>query len=160
MLFLSLKYWVMRTVFKPVLVYDRDMQMHLPHCVTNLHSYLLKGISIYQILCLISASFKGAFILSPTFRMYHAPKVQTVQRKVRRHHFSTNLTFKLHLHIKICKFVTFCHKWSRNFLLPRFFISCSINIRAELFPSIHFGWVSYIPRWVFCPWSCSFFYLF
>ena len=67
MLFLSLKYCVMLTVFKPVLVYDRNMQMpfyaNLPHCVTNLHSNLLSGISIFQILYLILASFKGAFIL-------------------------------------------------------------------------------------------------
>ena len=93
MLFLSLKYCVMLTVFKPVLVYDRNMQMpfyaNFPHCVTNLHSNLLSGISIFQILYLILASFKGAFILSTTFRMYHVPKLQ---RKIRRHHFSTNLT--------------------------------------------------------------------
>ena len=45
-----------------------------------------------------------------------------------------------------CKFVTFCHWWSRNFLfckgksgVPRFFISYSVNIRAVLCPSIHFG---------------------
>ena len=66
MLFLSLKYCVMLTVLKPVLMYDRNMQMryaNLPHCVTNLHSYLLSGISIFQILYLILASFKGAFIL-------------------------------------------------------------------------------------------------
>ena len=77
MLFLSLKYCVMLTVLKPVLVYDRTMQMllyaNLPHCVTNLHSGLLSGISIFQILYLILASFKGAFILSPTFRIYHVP---------------------------------------------------------------------------------------
>ena len=46
----------------------------------------------------------------------------------------------------LCKFVTFFHWWSRNFLfckgesgVPRFFISYSVNIRAELCPSIHFG---------------------
>ena len=42
-----------------VLVYYRNMQMHyanLPHCVTNLHSCLLSGISIFQILYLILAS--------------------------------------------------------------------------------------------------------
>ena len=121
----------MLTVLKPVLVYDRNMQMHLyanlPHCVTNLHSNLLSGISIFQILYLILASFKGAFILSPTFRIYHVLKLQ---RKIRRDHFSQNLT---------CKFVTFFHWWSRNFLfckreseVPRFFISYSVNIRAEL----------------------------
>ena len=136
----------MLTVLKPVLVYDRNMQMHLcanlPHCVTNLHSNLLSGISIFQILYLILASFKVAFILSPTFRIYHVLKLQ---RKIRRHHFSTNLI--------VCKFVTFCHWWSRNFLfckgepgVPRFFISYSLNIRAELFPSIHFSYVSHIPR--------------
>ena len=94
MLFLSLKYCVMLTVLKPVLVYDRTMQMHLyanlPHCVTNLHSDLLSGISIFQILYLILASFKGAFILSPTFQIYHVPKLQ---RKIRRHHFSANLAY-------------------------------------------------------------------
>ena len=63
---------------------------NLPHCVTNLDSNLLSGISIFQILYLILASFKGAFILSPTFRIYHVPKLQ---RKIRRHHFSTNLTY-------------------------------------------------------------------
>ena len=60
------------------------------HCVTNLHSNLLSGISNFQILYLILASFKVAFILSPTFRIYHVPKLQ---RKIRRHHFSTNLTY-------------------------------------------------------------------
>ena len=42
----------------------------------------------------------------------------------------------------LCKFVTFFHWWSRNFLfckgesgVPRFFISYSVNIRAELCPS-------------------------
>ena len=72
MLFLSLKYCVMLTVLKPVLMYDRNMQMHyanLPHCVANLHSYLLSGISIFQIPYLILASFKGAFI--PLLRIYH-----------------------------------------------------------------------------------------
>ena len=94
MLFLSLKYCVMLTVLKPVLVYDRPMQIHmyanLPHCVTNLHSDLLSGISIFQNLYLILTSFKGAFILSPTFRIYHVPKLK---RKIRRHHSSINLTY-------------------------------------------------------------------
>ena len=84
----------MLTVLRPVLVYDRSMQLHLyanlPHCVTNLRSNLLSGISIFQILYLILASFKGAFVLSPTFRIYHVPKLQ---RKIRRHHFSTDLTY-------------------------------------------------------------------
>ena len=35
----------LKSIVKPVLVYDRNMQMHfyanLPHCVTNLHSNLL-----------------------------------------------------------------------------------------------------------------------
>ena len=129
----------MLTVLKSVLVYNRNMQIHLyanlPHCVTNLQSNLLSRISIFQILYLILALFKGAFILSPTFRIYHVPKLQ---RKIRRHHFSTDFD--------LCKFVTFCHWWSRNFLfckgesgVPRFFISYSVNIRAELCPSIHFG---------------------
>ena len=117
------------TVLIPVLVYQRNMQIYLyanlPHCVTNLHSNLLSGISIFQILYLILALFKGAFILSPTFLIYNVLKLQ---RKIRRHHFSTNLT---------CKFVTFFHWWSRNFLfckgesgVPRLFISYSVNIRA------------------------------
>ena len=66
MVFLSLKYCVMQTVLKPVVMYHRNMQMHyanLPHCVTNLHSYLLSGISIFQILYLIYSLLKGAFIL-------------------------------------------------------------------------------------------------
>ena len=128
----------MLTVLKPVLVYDRNMQIdlcaNLPHCVTNLHSNLLSGISIFQSLYLILASFKVAFILSPTFRIYHVPKLQ---RKIRQHRFSTNLTYAN---------LTFCHWGSRNFLfykgesgVPRFFISFSVNIRAELCPSIHFG---------------------
>ena len=84
----------MLTVLKPVLVYDSNMQMHLyanlSHCVTNIHSNLLSGISIFQILYLVLASFKGAFILSPTFQIYHVPKLQ---RKIRRHHFSANLAY-------------------------------------------------------------------
>ena len=130
----------MLTVLKCVLVYDRNMQMrlyaNLLHCVTNLHNNLLSGISVFQILYLILASFKFAFILSPTFRIYHVPKLQ---RKIRRHHI---FLYKFHL----CKFVTFCQWWSRNFLfckgksgVPRFFISYSVNIRAVLCPSIHFG---------------------
>ena len=128
----------MLTVLKCVLVYDRNMQMHsyanLLHCVTNLHSNLLSGISIFQILYLILASLKVAFILCLTFRIYHVPKLQ---RKIRRHHFATNLTYAN---------LTFCHWWSRNFLfckgksgVPRIFISYSVNIRAVLCPSIHFG---------------------
>ena len=64
MLFLSLKYCVMVTVLKSVLMYDGDMHYaNLPHCVTNLHNYLLSGMSVFQILFFILASFKGAFIL-------------------------------------------------------------------------------------------------
>ena len=129
----------MLTVLKCVLVYDRNMQMplyaNLLHCVTNLHSNLLSGISIFQILYLILASFKVAFILSPTFRIYHVPKLQ-------RKNQAASFLYKFDL----CKFVTFCHWWSRNFLfckgksgVPRFFISYSVNIRAVLCPSIHFG---------------------
>ena len=72
-------------------------------------------------------------------------------RDVSEHHILTlnwnktgcrNILYKFDL----CKFVTFCHWWSRNCLfckdecgVPRFFISYSVNIRAELCPSIHFG---------------------
>ena len=64
MLFLSLKYCVMVTVLKSVLMYDGNMYYaNLSHCVTNLHNYLLSGISIFLILFFILASFKGAFIL-------------------------------------------------------------------------------------------------
>jgi len=66
MLFLSLKYFVMLTVLKPVLMHNASAysyRTNLPHCVANLHSYLLSGISIFQIPYLILASFKGAFIL-------------------------------------------------------------------------------------------------
>ena len=64
MLFLSLKYCVMVAVLKSVLMYDGDMRYaNLPHCVTNLHNYLLSEISIFQFLFLILAPFKGAFIL-------------------------------------------------------------------------------------------------
>ena len=42
MLFLSLKYCVMVTVLKSVLMYDGNMYYaNLSHCVTNLHNYLL-----------------------------------------------------------------------------------------------------------------------
>ena len=128
----------MLTVSKPVLVYDRNMQMHLfanlPHCVTNLHSNFLSGISIFQILYLILASFKG---LSSFLHVSNIPRTETT-KKNRAHHFSTNLI--------LCKFVRCCHWWSRNFLfckgesgVPRFFISYSVNVRAELCPRIHFG---------------------
>ena len=64
MLFFSLKYCVMVAVLKSVLMYDGNMHYaNLPHCVTNLHNYLLWGISIFPFLFLILASFKCAFIL-------------------------------------------------------------------------------------------------
>ena len=109
MLFLSLKYCVMLTVLKPVLMYDRNMQMHyanLPHCVANLHSYLLSGISIFQIPYLILDSFKGAFILLLRFE-YTTYYTETTKR-------SQAASFLYNFYLR--KFVTFCHWWSRNFL--------------------------------------------
>ena len=128
----------MLTVLKPVLVYDRNMQMHLyanlPHCVTNLHSNLLSGISIFQILYLILASFKG---LSSFLHVSNIPRTETTKKNR-----AASFLYKFDL----CKFVTFCHWWSRNFLfckgesgVPRFFILYSVNVRAELCPRIHFG---------------------
>ena len=127
----------MLTVLKPVLVYDRNMQMHLyanlPHCVTNLHSNFLSGISIFQILYLILASLKGlsSFLLRFEYTTYRNYKEKS----------GASFLYKFDL----CKFVTFCHWWSRNFLfckgesgVPRFFISYSVNVRAELCPRIHF----------------------
>ena len=139
MLFLSLKYCVMLTVLKPVLVYDRPMQIHmyanLPHCVTNLHSDLLSGISIFQNLYLILASFKWRF--HPFSYVSNIPRTETKKK---------NQAASFLNKFDLCKFVTFCHWWSRNLLfckgepgVPRFFISYSVNIRAELCPSIHFG---------------------
>ena len=129
----------MLTVLKPVLVYDRNMQMHLyanlPHCVTNLHSNFLSGISIFQILYLILASLKGlsSFLLRfeyTTYRNYKEKSGGIISLPI----------------FDLCKVVTFFHWWSRNFLfykgesgVPRFFISYSVNIRAKLCPSIHFG---------------------
>ena len=122
----------MLTTLKPILVYERNMQVHLyANCHIVSPTFTAICYQEYQFfrlsLYLILASFKGAFILSPTFRIYHVLKLQ---RKIRRDHFSQNLT---------CKFVTFFHWWSRNFLfckreseVPRFFISYSVNIRAEL----------------------------
>ena len=88
-----------------------NMQMHyanLPHCVTNLHSYLLLGVSIFQILYLILALFKGA---NSSF--------ETTKRSQ-----AASFLYKF----DFSKFVTFCHWWSRNFLFckgeseePRFF---------------------------------------
>ena len=109
MLFLSLKYCVMLTVLKPVLMNDRNMQMHcanLPHCVANLHGYLLSGISIFQIRYLILASFKGAFILLLRFE-YTTYYTETTKR-------SQAASFLYNFYLR--KFVTFCHWWSRNFL--------------------------------------------
>ena len=71
----------MLIVSKPVLVYDRNMQMHLfanlPHCVTNLHSNFLSGISIFQILYLILASFKG---LSSFLHVSNIPRTETTKK--------------------------------------------------------------------------------
>ena len=129
----------MLTVLKCVLVYDRNMHMHLYanllHCVTNLHSNLLSGISIFQILYLILASFKAAF--HPFSYVSNIPRTETTKKNQ-----AASFLYK----IDLCKFVTFCHWWSRNFLfckgksgVPRFFMSYSVNIRAVLCPSMHFA---------------------
>ena len=121
-------------------MYDGNMHYaNLPYCVTNLHNYLLSGISIFQILFLILASFKA---LSSFSYVSSIPRTETTKR-------SQAATF-----LYICdlfKFLTFCHWWSRNLLfckgeseVPRFFISYSVYIRAELCPSKYFGQVSHI----------------
>ena len=102
---------------------------------------------------LLNFSFiKRSFHPSTMFRINHVPKLQ---REVRRHIF----LYKFDLF----KFVTFCHWWSRNFLfckresgVPRFFISYSVNIRAQLCPSIHFGQISRNTKVSFLPLKLSF----
>ena len=83
-----------------------NMQMHyanLPHCVTNLHSYLLSGISIFQILYLILALCKG------TNSSFETTKRSQVASFLYKFDFS--------------KFVTFCHWWSQNF----FFVKANLK---------------------------------
>ena len=96
MVFLSLKYCVMQTVLKPVVMYHRNMQMHYANlqickfglCYQPSQLFIIRDINFSD--PLLNLRFiKRSFHPTTVFRIYHVPKLQ---REVRWHRISTNLT--------------------------------------------------------------------